>query len=220
MATEGFFGQQGISDATEFWNMIKFLIREEMALVRTSIPVKVVAVHGGGVGKPPTVDVLPLVNQTDGQGNKTDHDIVYGIPVQRNQGSTYTIINDPHVDDVGYISIADRDISAVKANDGAQSNPGSFRRHSMADGVYTGAILNPQTPTQYVHFRDDGIDIVDKNGNKIEMRSGYVRITTTVLQVTGDVIAGYGGASVTLLGHEHQDVTTGPDLSGPPEPGT
>jgi hypothetical protein len=168
-----YFGQKGLADATSFYNTLVFMIRQELAKVRTSIPVKVIAVHGGGVGPPPTVDVQPLVNQTDGQGNSTPHGIIYGIPVHRCQGGTGAIINDPQVGDVGHMTVHDRDISSVKANNGAQSNPGSMRRHDMADGSYAGAMPMGVTPTTYIHYRSDGgVEIIDSMGNKIVTQAG------------------------------------------------
>lgn len=74
--SESFFGQQGVSDAAGESNTTEFQIRQALAQVRTNVPVKVIAVHGGGVGKPPTVDVQIMVNQVDGVGKKTDHGII------------------------------------------------------------------------------------------------------------------------------------------------
>jgi hypothetical protein len=218
--TDGFFGQQGRSDDGTELDAIRFLIRQELAMVRTGIPVKVVAVHGGGVGPAPTVDVQPLVNQTDGQGNQTPHGVIFGVPVTRNQGGGNAVINDPKVGDVGKMVIADRDLSAIKANDGKQSNPGSFRRHNLADGVYIGAMLNPANPDQAVQFTDTGMVMFDKNGNKIEFASGSITITTATLRVTGDVVAGFGGQNISLLEHVHSGITRGGADTDPPVPGT
>ena len=220
MTTQGFFGQQGTSDDTTEINRLRFLIRQEMAQTRSGIPVKIVAVHGGGVGAPPTVDVVPLINQTDGQGNQTPHGTIYGIATMRNQGGTNGIINDPKVGDIGHMAIMDRDISALKANAGAQSNPGSFRRGNMSDGIYMGTIVNPANQDQAVQFTEGGIKLFDKNGQIIEFSAGSITITTAQLLVTGDVIAGAGGASVSLLNHVHTGVQPGGGTSGPPEPGT
>lgn len=223
----GFFGQQNtFHDASDF-NVFSFIVRQALGRVRTGIPVKVKTIHGGGVGAPPTVDVLPLVNQIDGVGNKTAHGTIFGIPVLRLQGGISALIIDPAVDDIGWLSVADRDISAVKANKGKQSNPGSYRRHNLADGVYVGAILNPANPTQYIQFTADGIKISDKNGNLIVLKSGEIDITATKVSITGnlavsgtitasgEITAGHGGAdSVTLRQHVH----TGNNI--PPTPGT
>ncbi len=69
----------------------------------------------------------PLIKQTDGQGNSTDHGIIYGIPVSRSQGGGSAIINDPKVGDIGHMSIFGSRQSALKANQGKTSTPGSQR---------------------------------------------------------------------------------------------
>ncbi len=69
-APEKFFGQQGTFDDSSDYNARDFHIRQVLGQVRTSVPVKIIAVHGGGVGAAPTVDVQPLINQIDGQGNQ------------------------------------------------------------------------------------------------------------------------------------------------------
>jgi hypothetical protein len=81
---------------------------------------------------------MPTVNQTDGQGNMTPHGVIYGIPCPRCQSGANVIINDPNVGDYGILLVADRDISSVKKNAGAQSNPGSYRRHDLADDLMRG----------------------------------------------------------------------------------
>jgi len=218
--SESFFGQQGVSDAAGESNTTEFQIRQALAQVRTNVPVKVIAVHGGGVGKPPTVDVQIMVNQVDGVGKKTDHGTIYGIAVSRNQGGGNAIINDPVIGDVGFMSVADRDISALKSNDGKQSNPGSKRRHSLSDGVYQRGMLNPNNPDQFVHFRSDGITLADKNGNILEFNAGGIIKITGTLHVTGDVVAGFGAGSVSLLNHLHSGVVPGGGNTASPVPGT
>lgn len=210
---DGKYGQLGLTDSNSEYNTTAFQIREALSGVRTNVPVKIVAVHGGGVAAAPTVDVQPLVNQMDGIGDKTDHGIIFGIPVQRSQGGGNAIINDPKVGDVGYMAIADRDISALKGNEGDQSNPGSFRRHSMADGVYIGAILNPAVPTQSVQFTEQGVKIFGAGGGVMEIVGADLFFTGN-LTVSGDVFA--GGGSVSLLNHGHVSAPPGPP--GPPIP--
>lgn len=211
---DGYFGQQGITSNTSELNALDFLIDQKLGQVRTNVAVKVIAVHGGGVGAPPTVDLQPLVNQIDGQGNQTPHGIIYGVPTTRSQGGGSTIINDPKVGDIGLMAIADRDISALKANEGAQSNPGSFRTHDMADGVYVGPMINPAVPNQYIQFTDTGVKVYGVGGGVLEIVGADVFVTGT-LHVTGDVIGGDG--AVSLLEHVHTAVRMGSDLSGPPD---
>lgn len=214
--SQGFYGQQGLTDAGSDFNRHSFAIKQELGNVRTGMPVKVIAVHGGGIGAAPTVDVQPLINQIDGQGNSTPHGTIFGIPVSRSQGGGNAIINDPVAGDVGWMAVSDRDISSLKANAGAQSNPGSFRRFSPSDGVYHGAILNPANPTQYVAFTATGIVIFDKNGNTITMGPSGINMNGVVIDnagnlsvpgnitVQGGVTGGAGGPdSVTLQHHTH-----------------
>lgn len=232
------WGQQHTNDDASDYNADSFVIRQHLAETRTAVPVKVIAVHGGGVGKPPTVDVQVTVNMTDGQGNSSTHGTIFGIPVARLQGGANAVICDPIAGDYGYMLCADRDISAVKANAGAASNPGSFRRHNLADGVYIGAILNSAAPSQYVQFLAEGIKVVDKDSNTIVTGSAGIALTdkfgntivmgSTGIEVngvlfpaskneiraSGEITAGYGGGdSVTLQQHTHGG---GP----PPDPGT
>ena len=217
--TDGNFGYQGLSDDTHDFNMINFLIAQQMLTMRTGVPVVVKSVKDGGVGKPPTVSVQPLVNQQDGQGNTTAHGIVFGIPVLRLQSGKSAIIMDPVVGDIGWVQVADRDISAVKSNAGKQSAPGSFRHHSLADGVYIGAILNPANPEQYIQFTTNSVKIMDKTGNVILLSSTGIKLTSASGQTInlngvtidssgnvvtpGEVTAKSGAAFVTLSQHQH-----------------
>lgn len=217
---KGYFGQQGLASDTSESNAFHFAIQQAINDVRTNVPVKIIAVHGGGVGAPPTVDVQPLINQIDGQGNQTPHGIIYGIPCARSQGGGNTIIVDPKTGDVGMMHVSDRDMSSLKGNKGTQSNPGSFRSHDLADGVYHGPILNPANPDQYVQFTDTGIKLVNKGGCIIEM-SGSTTTITGDLHVTGQIIAGFGGGdTVNVQTHVHSGIVRGGANTDAPVAGT
>ena len=209
--TDAHFGHAGRTANTSDFNALNFLIDQRLSQVRTAVPVKIIAVHGGGVGAPPAVDVQPLVNQRTGRNEKEDHGTIYGIPCSRAQGGGNAVINDPKVGDVGHMLVSDRDISALKANKGKQSNPGSARSHSLSDGVYHGAILNEGTPSQYVHFTDDGVTIHCKNGNAITMGPSGINLNGVIIDSSGkitapsDVIAG----SISLQNHTHGGIVVG-----------
>lgn len=210
---QGYSGQQGLSDPGSQFGVMAFIVEQLLGEVRTIVPVKVVAIIGGGVGTvPPKVDVLPLVKQMDGIGTTTSHGNVLSLPVMRWKSGNGSIIVDPVVGDIGLAVISDRDMSAVVAS-GAESAPGSFRRFDLADGIYLGGILGP-VPTQYIAFTSTGVKVSDKNGNVIEMKAGSISITGNVT-VTGSVIAGFGGADqVGVQTHLH----TGNNIA--PTPGT
>lgn len=222
--SDGYFGLLGAKDTNGAFNATGFQIEQAMRQARTAIPVKVVAVSGGSTAGAPTVDVLPLVNQMDGQGNMTAHTTVHGIPCTRVQGGGNGIICDPQVGDLGFMVVADRDISAVKSSS-RQSNPGSRRIHSMADGVYVGAMV-VSSLTQYVEFTDTGVRIVDMNGNTIVTSAAGVTITAPTvriegaLSVTGEVTAQADGASVSLSTHTHGGVSSGSADTATPNAGT
>jgi hypothetical protein len=167
-----------------------------------------------------------MVKQMDGSGNASSHGVIYGIPVARNQGGGNAIINDPKVGDIGHMVVSDRDISSVQSNNGGESNPGSFRRHDLADGVYHSAMLNPANPSQYMVFTATGVTIVDQNGNSIVMGPGSITINTTTLVVngaitaTGNITAGLGAGYVDLLHHTHGGISPGGSHTATPDPGT
>lgn len=212
-----------------------FAFRAAMARVRTSIPVQVTAVHGGGLAPVGRVDVQPLVQQTDSAGNVMPLPVLYGLPYLRWQGGTSAVILDPVVGDIGLACFADRDVSAVVAS-GQQSAPGSNRRFSLADGFYVGATLNAE-PQQYVMFDPtNGITAVSPTAVTVQAPTitlkGNVEVTGTAkldqtLAVTGaqtneSTITASGeveGNGVKLSTHLTSGVTSGGGNSGPPVPG-
>ena len=141
----------------------------------TASIVRVEAVESGGEGPVGYVDTLPLVNQMTSEGVTTPHGTLHHLPYFRMQGGENAIICDPKVGDIGLAVFASRDISVVKTTK-TQSQPGSFRRFDMADGCYFGGFLNG-TPTQWVEFTEDGLNVTDKNGNSIVMGPDGILIT-------------------------------------------
>jgi hypothetical protein len=163
----GYLGAADTQSRGSDFNAQSFLINQILNRRNVAHLVRIVAVTSAGEAAPTgLVDVLPLVNQLDGEGNAVPHGVVHGLPYCRIQGGANAIIMDPQVGDIGLAVFADQDISAVKAkrlsgipNDRAAANPGSMRRNDMADGMYIGGFLNG-APTQYVQFTDAGINVV------------------------------------------------------------
>jgi hypothetical protein len=178
------------------------LVQSILSRIATATLVRVTAVtNAGGISPVGFVDILPLVNQTDGAGNAVPHKAISHCPYFRLQGGTNAVIIDPQVGDIGIAVFASRDISSVMANKG-QANPGSWRRFDMADGLYVGGVLNG-APSQYVAFTASGISIVTP-GNLTFQAANATLDASGNLTVKGDVTAGSGGAdSVTLQGHKH-----------------
>lgn len=220
MSDTNFAGQQNFTDAIGQHNRISFLVEQTLAKTRTMQLVKIISsTNNGQISAPGFVNVQILVNQIDGAGNSTPHGTVFNIPVFRYQNGNSAIILDPQVGDVGWMAVADRDISSVKAGNGSQANPGSRRRFSLADGVYIGGLFGGK-PSQYIVLNGNGIKIADIYGNIIEMKSGSIAITGN-LTVTGSIISGFGGADqVNLQTHLHAGVQIGGGSTTAPTPGT
>ena len=172
-----------------------FAFRSAMAQIRTTIPVMVAAVHGGGLAPVGRVDVQPLIQQMDSAGNVMALPVLYGLPYLRWQGGASAVILDPAVGDIGLVCFADRDVSAVIAS-GKQSAPGSNRRFSLADGFYMGATLNAE-PTQYLQFDpDSGITV--NSPKTITEQIGTDSNAARVVMNSSGIVLSFGGHSITI----------------------
>lgn len=210
------YGQQDPSDSANDFNASEFHILRVLARTRTATLVQVVAVDTDKK----TVDVLPLVKQLDGQNNVTPHGTVFGIPYVTLRGGKNAVLLDPEKDDIGLMVCSDRDISAVKATKAA-APPGTQRRFSFSDGVYLGGLLAKEDAEQYVKFTADGIEIVDKSANKIEMGEPGINLNGIVINRQGQVVGNLavngalrlGGVIQALDGSVYTgNITTGGDV--------
>jgi len=189
---QGYTGHRVITSGGSDHNLRRLQIEGVHDERRTTVPVKIVAVHGGGVGPAPTADVQPLVDQVDGLGNRTPHAPSYNVPVSRVNGANGAIISDPVAGDIMIMSVADRDISKLK-NTGQQSAPGSKRRGSLSDGIIHHAVLSG-VPDQYVFFKPEGGFVVsDRAGNVVETFKDAKMMTLTV--PAGGIVALGGNPS-------------------------
>lgn len=226
----GYAGFLEASTSGSDFAVLDFIIGARLARVNTATLVKVQAVtNTGGVAAVGFVDVQPLVNLIDADGNAYGHGTVYHLPYSRLQGGANAIILDPQVGDIGVAVFCDRDISSVKQNKTA-SNPGSRRRFDMADGVYLGGVLNG-VPTQYVQFSDAGITLDSPTAIALDApqvtlsapqvtiaASTGLTITTPTVNLSGALVA---TGEVTANGkalstHVHTGVTSGSSNTGPP----
>ncbi len=202
----GYTGERELGSGSSEFNAHHFLIQQLIGKISTATLVQIVAVtNSGGVDAVGFVDVHPLVNQIDGLKNATPHGTIFNVPYFRIQGGANAVILDPEVGDIGLAIFADHDISTVKVTK-KDANPGSFRRFDMADGLYIGGFLNA-VPTQFVRFHSGGVDI----------KTPLLTVEGD-LQVTGAVIAGFGGGDqVGLQTHTHSQ---SPDSHGDDEEDT
>lgn len=200
--SSGIQGLQTVSSGASEFNAIEFLVRSIFSRVATTTLVKVIAcTNSGGVSPVGFVDITPLVNQLDGDGNAVPHGTIFHCPYQRIQGGANAVILDPQAGDIGVAIFASRDISGVIANKG-RSNPPSGRTFDMADALYLGGFLNG-TPTQFIEFSDSGITITTPNALTINAP------TTTF---NGKVIANGHRIDET---HTHGGITPGSSNTAP-----
>ncbi len=227
----------------EFNNMA-FMVQQALGKMQTATLVRIEScTNSGGLSPVGYVDVTPLVNQLDGQGNPTPHVTIYNVPYFRLQGGANGIIIDPQKGDIGVAVFASRDISHVKTTK-KQGNPGSHRQYSFADGMYLGGMLNG-TPTQYVQFSAAGIKIhsptaiileapdIQLNAATVEINgTASTTVTTPTFTVNGatvlnGTVSQTGGGSATFSGdvtaqgtsvhnHRHSGVTAGGSQTGTP----
>ena len=221
----------GMLQPSTLWgvhNNLAFIIQQALSKVQTATVVKVIACsNDGGVSPVGTVDVQILVNQISGQKVATPHVTMYGLPYLRIQGGSNAVIIDPQPGDIGIAVFASRDITNVKSTK-AQANPGSFRMHDFADGIYLGGLLNA-VPTQYVQFGSGGVTIVSPDTITLQApnivlqgavaQSGGNVTMAEDLTVGGDVVADLTGSTfdgIPFATHKHIGVTSGSSNTGGP----
>ena len=162
------------------------------------------------------VSVMPLVKDTDPEGNPIDNSIVYGIPYLLWQGGANAVIIPPVVGDIGLIAISDKDITQVK-NSKASSAAQTNRTHSRTDAIYMGSILSSE-PTQWIKFLTSGIDI-KADGHLTVITSGDLTIKASSVNINGLTIGSTG--TLTLADgsvvdkHTHGGVESGGSKTNP-----
>lgn len=215
-------GQQSLTGPNSDVNRHAFHVDQLDMEKRSHFTAKIVAVHNrNSLTQPCTVDIQPTVKQVDGLGKTSSHGTVYGISVPRNQSGDSVIINDPQVGDTATFSVLDRDHSAARNNDWAESNPGSFRRSTLSDAIF-GAVLprKAQEVKQHIRFDENGVDILQRDGHTVAMTKDGINLNGVKIDKSGNITtpgnmtAGQGTADqVDLQGHAH-------GTSGPPTPGS
>lgn len=220
------------------YNAFTFAIDQAIAKLHTVKIVKVQAVDTTAK----TVQVLPLVQQIDGNNQVTSQGTIYNVPYRALLFGKNAVVADPAVDDIGVMVCADRDIQAVKETKD-EAPPGSLRQYDQSDGIYLGGLFLQGEPEQYVKFTGTGMELHDKNNNALVSSStgwaftGKVTFNDTVvaklnLELVGTVVNEGGGrydgdfdtsgvvksGTIVLGTHKHTGVTTGGGTSGGPTP--
>ena len=234
---DGYFGTLGGEKQSSEYNALAYVVRSILAGRANVTLVQVMSVTAGTPQSAGTVDVQPMVNQLDADGQPLPHGIINNVPWFTLQAGPNAVLLQPEVGDRGLCVFADRDISSVKSTR-AIGNPGSLRQDDMADGLYLGGFLNDD-PTQWVKMDAAGIVLhspvkitleapkVQIDAPDIEMNaSAGVVINTPAMTVNGnihstatitadtDVVTGL----ISLLHHRTSGVVPGGGTSGGPVP--
>jgi hypothetical protein len=120
------------------------------------------------VNEDKTVNIQPMVGQTDGDGQTIPHGIINNVPVFSLAGGGGAFIITPDAGDIGAAIFCDNDISVVKKSK-KPDIAGSYRRNDFADALYLGGFLN--TATTYVKITGNRIDMVGQvwmNGKRVD----------------------------------------------------
>lgn len=206
------YGVKIDADGARQYNAVHFLVRTMLSGLCTATLVQVKGVtNSGGVAPVGFVDVQPLVNLLDGNGQAIPHGTIYHCPYVRMQGGSNAVILDPQVGDIGIAVFADRDISSVCANK-STSNPGSGRRFNWADAMYIGGVLNG-TPNQYVEFSASGITISSPTAVTLTAPSVSINASGAVTITSGSLT--HNGKNIGAT-HAHSGVTPGGSNTGVP----
>jgi hypothetical protein len=205
--------QTGPDSANEYTLQRAAFYRFLQRLAGPTLVQVVSCTNAGGLAAQGSVDVQPLVNQVNGDGQPTPHGVVHKLLYQRIQGGSNAVILDPQPGDQGVAIFASRDISGVKAARG-QANPGSARLYDWADGIYLFSVLGG-VPVQYFQFDADGITCVSPTQINLQAPTVAVQGNLTVSgTTTGEGDGVFEGTDVHT--HVHGGVQTGGGDTGPP----
>ena len=217
---------QAPTDTANEYTALRFLVWQMLLKAQTMTLVEVQAVHGGGVGATPTVDVLPLADQVDGAGNAIPQVTLYGRPCMRWAAGSNAIILDPQQGDIGVMGFASRDISSVLSSR-QHGPPPTTRAFDYADGIYLGGIPK-DPPSNYVQIDTDGtVNIVSTQAINLTVGSTTFQMDSSGFTLDGAVDA--NGAEISAAGEvtdaagkvlgTHEHVAGTYNISGTPVTG-
>ena len=181
----------------------KYIIESLISNIHTMIPVKILSVTVPADTLAPIgrCEVQPLVQQIDGSNNTYDLGKIINVPYLRVQGGSNAIVIDPQAGDVGLCGFCERDISIVKRT-GALSAPDNRRRYDINSAVYMFTMMSG-TPTQYIHFLENGINI---------KTTGDLNINGLIIKADGTLITKDGD---TVDKHSHSGIQSGGSNTSP-----
>ena len=202
------FIQQNYSsaDTLDDLNALMYVIRSQIENgVNTVEIVRILKKNDNG-----TVDVIPVIKNISASKEPIDETPIYGVRYMRFQYGKNAITVEPEEGDVGLLLVCKKDISAYDSG-----MVPSRIKFNLSSGVYIGGLLGAnETPTQFIHFEDDKIDIVGTgtiNINAptvnitadeavIEAETSTIKSTTSTIEATTINLGGEGGKAVARAG--------------------
>lgn len=176
---------------------LAFVIRRELAKVRTTTLAEVLGVTNSGSLSPiGTLTIRILVEQTDAAGNIIPAGTIYNVPYCRLAGGKNAVILDPEVGDIGVVGFGDRDLSKVLAA-GGRAGPGSSRRHHWSDAIWVNTLPLNVTPDQYLQFNNSGVTLVTPAQFQAVAENGTNNPPTVVMNASGVTLT-FGGYGITI----------------------
>ena len=182
-----------------------YIINNLIANIHTMMPVKILSVTVPPDSLAPIgrCEVLPLVQQIDGSNNVYPMGKIVNVPYLRVQGGSNAIVIDPQVGDVGLCGFCERDISIVKRT-GELSAPDTRRKYDINSAVYMFTMMSG-TPTQYIHFLENGINI--KTTGDLNINGLIIKADGTLVTKDGVIVDTHSHAQANdSAGNTEQDV--------------
>ena len=102
--------KQNFATKDNFFNQLSYMIDVKLKQLNTLKICTVIAYHT----TTKTIDVRPMLVDTDGSGNQIEQPILYGIPIMQMQGGTSGIQIEYQAGDIVLCAFCDKDIQGLK----------------------------------------------------------------------------------------------------------
>lgn len=183
------------SDFVDDYNALIYIINSVVNKVKTMELVKVLEVDT----TKHELSVIPIIKEANSEGNAIENSPTYGVKYFEWQYGVNSIIATPAVGDIGLCIISHKDISNIESG-----LVGSFRKFCESDSIYIGGLkgLN-QTPTQFIEFNENGINITSNASVNITSTTDLtINAQSATINATEINLGGAGGAGVARIGDE------------------
>lgn len=160
------------------YQSLLFLINSVVNNINTAELVRVIAVDE----EKKQIDVIPIVAKPDSEGQKIEPSPIYGIKYIEWQYGTNAIIATPVINDIGLMVVCTKDVSSIESG-----LVGSYRRYNLADGIYFGGLCGfNQTPTQFIKFDENGIEITSPTALTVNAQTMTVNAQKSATVIAGE----------------------------------